>query len=315
MVILVIVFLGSGFFTVASQERAIVLRFGKPVGVGEARLLQPGAHWAWPYPIDEVVRIPSSLYQTVTSSVGWNNPAMEGNAAGVPNLNPDTEGYTLTSDGNLLHVLATMNYRISDPLEYELNFVGASNVVVSALDNAITYASQFFTIDEARTNKQAMKEMIAKRVESLVLQHGLGIKVEDVGVDTKPPLFLNSYFENVAKAVQDSGTTNQLARTYATTLSERTKGETNAILTSGLSERNRLILEIGSELNAFTNQLSAYRKNPSFWMERIKMETAFRTFTNANQSKWLIDDRYDEVRLQLNEQPEPPKASTRTIGQ
>ena len=315
MVILVIVFLGSGFFTVASQERAIVLRFGKPVGIGDERLLQPGAHWSFPYPIDEVVRIPFSLIQTAKSTAGWHNPNADPSLPGTLNLNPELDGYTLTSDGNLLHILATMNYRISDPLDYALNFVSASNAVVNILDNAIFYASEYFTIDDGRTNKAAIAEMITKRVEALVQEHGLGIKVDPVLIEAKPPLYLNTFFENVATAEQQRGLTNQSARAFATTLASKTQGDTNTVINAGLSEKNRLILEISSELNAFTNQLPFYRKNPSYWMDRSRMETALRAFTNANQSRWLIDQRFDDVRMQLNEQPEAPKASARTTGQ
>ncbi len=46
MLLLVLVFLGSGFFTVGPQERALVLRFGRPVGTGEKALLGPGLHWS-----------------------------------------------------------------------------------------------------------------------------------------------------------------------------------------------------------------------------------------------------------------------------
>src|SRR5918993_1880 len=60
MVALVILFFFSGIFTVPSGQRAIILRFGKPVGVGEQQLLGPGLHWSFPSPIDEVVRIPVS---------------------------------------------------------------------------------------------------------------------------------------------------------------------------------------------------------------------------------------------------------------
>jgi membrane protease subunit HflK len=57
MVLLVLVFLASGFFTVGPQERAIILRFGKPVGEGEKALLGPGLHWSFPYPIDENIKV------------------------------------------------------------------------------------------------------------------------------------------------------------------------------------------------------------------------------------------------------------------
>src|SRR4051812_8331661 len=59
MVILVLVFLGSGFFKVEPNEKAMILHYGKPRGEGEGvkALLGPGLHWAYPYPIDEVKKI------------------------------------------------------------------------------------------------------------------------------------------------------------------------------------------------------------------------------------------------------------------
>jgi len=58
MVVLVLAFLASGFKTVGSDEKAIVLRFGKIRGVTNERVLGPGLYWIFPYPVDEMVRIP-----------------------------------------------------------------------------------------------------------------------------------------------------------------------------------------------------------------------------------------------------------------
>src|SRR5436309_10638517 len=93
MVALVLLFLGSGFFTVGSQEKAVILRFGKPVGEGAQALLGPGAHWAFPYPIDEVVKTPVNQLQGITSTIGWYATTAANEAAGNepppgPSLNP-----------------------------------------------------------------------------------------------------------------------------------------------------------------------------------------------------------------------------------
>src|SRR2546427_10885003 len=69
MIGLVIVFLGSGFFTVEQKEKAIILRLGKPVGEGEKALLGAGLHWSFPYPIDEVIKVPITEIQRVNSTV------------------------------------------------------------------------------------------------------------------------------------------------------------------------------------------------------------------------------------------------------
>src|ERR1035441_9414384 len=78
MVLLVLVFLGSGFFTVGPQERAIVLRFGEPLGEGEKALLAPGKlHWSFPYPIDEVVKVPLTGIPNGTAGAGNRPPVWQ----------------------------------------------------------------------------------------------------------------------------------------------------------------------------------------------------------------------------------------------
>src|ERR1035441_5559616 len=83
MVLLVLVFLASGFFTVGPQERAIILRFGKPVGEGEKALLGPGLHWSFPYPIDENIKVSIAGLQHVGSTVGWYAVTPEQMLAGI----------------------------------------------------------------------------------------------------------------------------------------------------------------------------------------------------------------------------------------
>ncbi|MHC4483564.1 MAG: hypothetical protein ACYSW4_08460, partial [Planctomycetota bacterium] len=58
MVVLVLAFLASGLRRVGSDEKALVLRFGKIRGVGEKRILEPGPKLLLPYPIHVVVKIP-----------------------------------------------------------------------------------------------------------------------------------------------------------------------------------------------------------------------------------------------------------------
>src|SRR5450631_3107980 len=59
MAALVVIIFAAGFFTVGPQEKVVVLRFGKPLGIGSNMLIGSGKpHWSFPYPIDEVIRIP-----------------------------------------------------------------------------------------------------------------------------------------------------------------------------------------------------------------------------------------------------------------
>lgn len=118
---LVIYFVGSGMFTVSSQERAIVLRFGQPVRQDGQIERGPGLHWAYPYPVDEVIKMPVAQLQTVQSTVGWFNVTPEQEAAGIvpdsgASLSPLSEGYAITGDGNIIHARAIVRYRVTEPL-------------------------------------------------------------------------------------------------------------------------------------------------------------------------------------------------------
>ncbi len=104
MIILVVAFLASGFKTVGPDEKALVLRFGKVRGVGQEAILGPGAHWVFPYPIDELVRIPVEKNINLAINTFWYRetrddilgPGVKPRNYRVEQLDPEREGYCLT---------------------------------------------------------------------------------------------------------------------------------------------------------------------------------------------------------------------------
>src|SRR5471030_109545 len=123
MVLMVVAFFCSGFFTVGPQEKAVILRFGRPVGEGQKALLTAGLHWSLPYPVDEVVRIPITEIQKISSNNGWylTTPEAELSGEEMPagaSLNPAIDGYVITADRNIIHTRATLYYHIDDPISY-----------------------------------------------------------------------------------------------------------------------------------------------------------------------------------------------------
>jgi membrane protease subunit HflK len=104
MIILVVAFLASGFKTVGSDEKALVLRFGKIRGVGQEAILGPGAHWVFPYPIDELVRIPVEKNINLAINSFWYKetrddilgPGVKPRNYVPDQLDPVQEGYCLT---------------------------------------------------------------------------------------------------------------------------------------------------------------------------------------------------------------------------
>lgn len=317
MAILVIYFLASGVFTVTSQQKAIKLRFGKPVGTGADQLLGPGLHWAFPSPIDEVVKIPINEIQEVRSTVGWYAITPEMEAAGQQpeaniSLNPATEGYTITSDGNIIHARATVRYRVADPLKYYLNFTSASNVVQNIVNEALFFASSQFTVDQALTSDRLrFQETILARVRQVVDERGLGVTIENGEVRVVPPAYTKTAFDAALSAEIERRKAVDDAHAYAGRVLSTAEGEANSVINAGQSDRTRLTQAIASEAQYYQNQLPHYEANPGLFMARVQNDTLTRVMTNV-EDKIFLPDRADgkarELRLLLNREPRKPVA-------
>src|ERR1051326_5887248 len=206
MVILVLVFLGSGIFQVKQGTTAILLRFGKPVGTGEAALLKPGLHFSLPYPIDDHVAVSISGIQNVRSTAGGDAVTDAQRAGGMepmagPTLNPAQDGYVLTADQNIVHAEATLNYRISDPVAYIFNFTNAQLTVQQTLDDALLSAAAHFKVDDIlRGNRIGFKDEVVRRMTEMARERELGIEVGECNVSSVPPRQLKDAFNAVLKA-------------------------------------------------------------------------------------------------------------------
>ncbi len=114
MIVLIVAFLASGFRTVGPDERALVLRFGKIQGIGDDAILGPGPHWVFPYPIDEMVKIPVEKNINLPVNTFWykeiRDDILGPGAKPRPNradkLDPMTEGYCLTRSPAMTPVAA-----------------------------------------------------------------------------------------------------------------------------------------------------------------------------------------------------------------
>ena len=147
MVVLVIIFLASGFKTISSDEQALVLRFGKIRGIGEDRILEPGLvgplpwlHWVLPYPIDEVIKIPVAKKITQPINSFWYfqkkseilSQDSKSKTRISKTLDPIKDGYCITrgekqsqittdSDYGIVHCKWQLTYKIDDPERFFKN--------------------------------------------------------------------------------------------------------------------------------------------------------------------------------------------------
>jgi membrane protease subunit HflK len=312
MIILVLIFLGSGIFTVNPNEVALVLRFGKPVGSGSDQILAQGLHWSFPYPVDEIVRIPIGESRTIDATNCWYRitPDMEVSGAlpmALASLQPGVDGYALTSDGNIIHVRAMAKYRISDPLRYSFNYLDVTNILENALNNAVLHASARYTADTALYKDViGFRDAVRLRFIQTIERANLGVELEPIEVQTFPPMIVRAAFDQVLEAEQVLSQTRNKAEGEALEITRRAVGEGQALISDGITRSNMLVQSIRADAQFFTDQLSHYEKNPELFKKRLLVETMSRVLANVDD-KWFLPDAKgkapQQLRLMLNREP------------
>jgi modulator of FtsH protease HflK len=317
MVLLVVVFICSGFFQVKQGQNAIRLHLGAPVMQGKDALLGPGLHWAWPYPIDYVTNIPSSQLITVRSSTAWYNVTPEQEALGQEpqgglSLNPAVDGYAITGDGNIIHTRAFLTYRIDDPVRYVFDFVNASNSVRDALDNALLDTAARFKVDDVLTRDiTRFQDEVSARVTELIQLEKLPVVVESCQVDSVPPLSLKVAFNSVLTAVLERDKAMSDAKSYENQALSKAASDAASRTNSAQAERILLVESVQAEAKRFSDLLPHYQENPKLFANILLTEKLGQVMTNVEDKIYLperADGKTRELRLQLSR--EPQKAPT-----
>lgn len=314
MVVLLVVFLGSGFFIVGPQERAIVLRLGKPVGQGNEALLKPGFHWSFPYPIDEHVIVSISGIQKVTSTAGWYATTPEAELAGTEappaaSLNPAVDGYLLTADRNIVHARATLDYNIADPVKYVFGFEDGSNAVQAVLNNALLYAtSQFMVDDILRQDVIGFSEAVRRKATEMLTEQDLGVVVQQCVVQAIPPRQVKQAFDGVLTAEVNRSKVLNEARSYENQVLSKSSADAQSIRNKAESDRARVVNDVASQAERFREVLPQYELNPQLFILQRLTETLGRSLTNVQDKIFVAENpggKTKELRLLLNR--EPPK--------
>jgi membrane protease subunit HflK len=291
-------------------------------------------YWSFPYPIDEVVRIPISEIQKVTSTAGWYPMSHQEEVAfenfgteppgGGMSLNPLNESYVITADRNIIHTRATVTYHIDDPqaaifhfaggTNHQFNLTGISNAVQNAADNALVATAARFNVDDILTaNIAGFQDAVRLRIKELVASEKLGVVIESCQVKSVAPRQLAEIFRTVTAARENRGKLIEMAQGDQSRILLEAGAEAVSITNNAEWARKAYVESVKADVVAFTNLLAQCQGNPELF-ERMKLAEAMpQILTNAD--KYFVSRRADgkarEIRLMLNR--EPPQ-SARSSG-
>ncbi len=261
MVVLVVAYFASGFYTIEPDWQGLVLRFGKITGQGESRVKNPGAGWRWPAPVDEVFRLPVKMQQSIEmGSEFWHS----GGERYRNTLAPEMDGYVLTrnepiagvdgSDYNILHCRWEIKYHIGDIEKFFRNFyveelktgqdfydiknITVEPTIKAFASDAIVSTLVHYSVDEALTvSKSAIAGDIKKELVKKLETIDSGISIDSVLLTsiTWPKQVDNAFLEST-KAKLESDTQIINARKYFNDVISEAGGRNAELIVENLED-------------------------------------------------------------------------------
>ena len=288
IVAMMLLYAVSGITTVKSDEVAVVLRWGQLVGTTPA--LQehgPGLLFAFPRPIDRVVRVPVKRVYEVSIGTLSGRTAQEEFAADT--LDPVAQGYALTGDHNIVEADIVVRYRIRDAAEWAFYGPTPDDVLRVEVTTAMVRSLGEMPVD--RVLSDGRKDLIASATRRA--QAGLdachsGLEVSSIEMTRlAPPPSLVPEFDAVQSAYIGAETSRKQAQAFAETAIPQAQATADAMLQGarGQAESDRATAR--GDAGAFRALDQEYRSNPAVVRERLYRDAVELALRAAGRVRWI----------------------------
>ena len=307
-------FLSTTLVFIDPGEQALLEHFGQPA----RKILGPGGHLKWPWPIDKIYRYRTEQIQsfvvgaqpdpslTNQTTILWTVAHAKEENFLVANRD---QSLTATNDVegksappvSLLTVSIPVEFQITNVLDWAYKNENATNLLQDlATREVVHYLVSADFMDIMSRERGAAADALRNRIQAAANEHQLGAKIVFVGLqDIHPPVKVAGDFEKVVGATQT-----KLADILAAQAADI---QTNALATAeatniiDVAEADSTNTEINAWAKAalFTNRIPAFEAAPSIYMEREYLQTFAKATKNARKYVLLTTNTHDVLQFDL----------------
>ncbi len=272
-ILVLVIWLGSGFYIVDASQRGVVLQFGR-----YKESTDPGLHLRLPYPIQshEIVNLSGVRTVEVGYRGGEKNKVLK-------------EALMLTDDENIVMVQFAVQYLLKDPQAYLFKNRSSDDAVLGAAETAIREvvgkSKMDFVLYEGRDQIAAST---AKLIQEILDRYQTGVQIRNVSMQsTQPPEQVQAAFDDAVKAGQDRERQKNEGQAYANDVIPRAQGAAARLIQEANGYKQRVIANAEGEASRFKQVLVEYQRAPEVTRSRMYLDTMQQVMTST--SKIMID--------------------------
>lgn len=260
LIIAIVVYAFSGFYTIKEAEQGLVLRFGQYSGT-----VEPGLRWKWTF-IDRIIPVDMQSTRDMPSS-----------------------GFMLTQDENVVRVEMQIQYRVVNARNYIFSVTNADDSLNQSLDSALRYVVGHAVMDDILTSgREVIRQSVWEELEKIIEPYNLGLIIVDVNFkDARPPNEVKDAFDDAISAQEDEVRFLREAEAYARGIEPRARGRVKRMEQEALAYKSRTVLDAEGEVAKFNKLLPEYLAAPKVTRERLYIATMEKVYSNT--SKVMVD--------------------------
>ena len=243
-IIILGIWLASGFYRVLPDEQGVVLRFGKYVNQ-----TQPGLHYHLPFPVEKVLTPKVTKVNRI--DVGYRSASDTGRATSVSDV-PE-ESLMLTGDENIVDIDYSVFWIIKDAGKFLFNIQSPEDTVKSVAETAMREVIAKNGIQSILTEGRAQIEIDTQNIMQEILDsYDSGISITQVQTQkADPPKEVIDAFRDVQAAKADKERAQNEAEAYANDVIPRARGEAAQILQQAEAYKQEVVALAEGEASRF----------------------------------------------------------------
>ena len=273
-VILLLLWIASGYFIVPEGQTAVVLTFGK-----YSHSTPAGFNWRWPYPIQSSELVNVSEVRTV--EVGL--PSSKSRQA--------AESLMLTDDENIIDVQFAVQYKLKNAFDWVFKNRDPEDTVKQVAETAIREvvgkSKMDFVLYEGRV--QVAKD-VSDSMQQILDHYEMGVQITNVTMQgVQPPEQVQAAFDDAVKAGQDQERQKNEGQAYANDVVPKAVGAASRLMQESEAYKARVIANAEGDAARFKQVLTEYQKAPAVTRDRMYLETMQQIF--ASTTKVMVDSK------------------------
>ena len=273
--------LASGFYRVQQDERGVVLRFGQQVAVTD-----PGLHWHWPTPIETVLTPKVTRVNRVEVGFRSAGGTISRSESG---RDINNESLMLTGDENIVDINFVVQWVIDKPEDF-LFKVRDPEITVKAVAESVMreIIGQTPFVEATTQGRQQIEDAARDQIQAILNTYGAGIAITEVQVQkVDPPDQVIDAFRDVQRAQADRERAQNEAETYQNDILPRARGDAVKMEQEAEAYAQEVVARAEGDAQRFIAVYNEYAKAPDVTSRRLYLETMEEVLSNMN--KVLID--------------------------